>query len=319
MNRVADMPSKADPLGEALHFLRMSGVFYCRSLLQAPWGIDLPAMEDCMMLHLVTRGKGWVQVGDQEPILLLPGALVLIPHGRGHLLFDNAESPRAGLFDIPREQLSDRYERISYGGNGPETEMLCTAVRFDHPAAFHFLQFLPACIYLDQEQTQHTRIPTLMALLEAESEQVSAGGETVITRLADVLVIHALRTWLRGHGRFEKGWLAGLQDGKIGAAMSLIHRLPGQDWTIAGLAEEVAMSRSAFAARFTDLVGEPVMQYLTRRRMYIALNLLADKDRAMTDIAESLGYRSEAAFSRAFKRIMGMSPGAARKRADRFA
>ena len=149
--------------------------------------------------------------------------------------------------------------------------------------------------------------------MAAEARTLRPGGETVITRLADVLVIQAIRSWLARDPAARTGWLGALQDEQIGRAITLIQRDPARPWTIASLAYEVAMSRSAFAARFSQLVGEPPMHYVTRWRMHLALTWLKEDRATLGELALRLGYQSEAAFSRAFKRCMGVPPGAVRR------
>jgi AraC-like DNA-binding protein len=149
--------------------------------------------------------------------------------------------------------------------------------------------------------------------MAAEAKDRKPGGDAVITRLADLLVIQAIRSWIAQDPAAQTGWLGALQDQQIGRAIALIHRQPARDWTVAALASEVAMSRSAFAARFTERVGEPAMRYVARWRMHVALTSLREEATALADVASRLGYRSEAAFSRAFKRVTGVSPGAARR------
>jgi AraC-like DNA-binding protein len=136
----------------------------------------------------------------------------------------------------------------------------------------------------------------------------------VITRLADILVVQAIRAWLETDPAAQTGWLGALQDKQVGRAIALIHREPERPWTVDSLARELAMSRSAFAARFTELVGEPVMQYVARWRMQVALGALRDEGVTVAELARRLGYRSEAAFARAFKRVIGVPPGAVRRR-----
>jgi AraC-like DNA-binding protein len=149
--------------------------------------------------------------------------------------------------------------------------------------------------------------------MAAEASELRPGGETIITRLADILVIEAIRSWIARDPAARTGWLGALQDRQIGRAIALIHRDHARAWTVAELAAEVAMSRSAFAARFTELVGEPAMHYLARWRMHMALTMLREGDAGLGELANRLGYRSEAAFSRAFKRYIGLSPGAVRR------
>jgi len=305
-----------DPLGEALHFLRMSGSFYCLSEFTAPWGLDLPPLQDCVMFHVVTAGECRLEVAGAETCVLRPGALALVPHGRGHIL-NSAPDVKAGkLFDLPREQVSDRYEHLRHGGGGSPTTMLCAAVRFEDPSAHHLLRLLPRLIAVDAWNSPELEwLQSTLRFLTAEARELRAGGETVITRLADILVIQAIRSWIATDSQARTGWLHALRDKQIGRAIALIHRDPARDWTVASLASAVGMSRSAFAARFTDLVGEPAMQYVLRWKMHAALKWLKESDATISQLATKLGYESEAAFSRAFKRLMGISPGAARKQA----
>ena len=307
-----------DPLGEALHFLRMSGVFYSRSEFSEPWGLALPALEDILMFHVVISGHRWLEVEGAELCLLQPGDLALVPHGQGHRLLSEPGADAANLFDLPREQVSEHYEIIQHGGGGAATRMVCGVVRFDHPAAHQLIKLLPKTIRIEASSSPEMEwMQTTLRLMAAEAKDLRPGGETVITRLADILIIQAIRSWIAQDPAAQTGWLGALQDGQIGGAITLIHRDPGRDWTVASLAAEVAMSRSAFAARFTELVGEPVMHYVERWRMHVALMWLRDDDTPLADLANRVGYQSEAAFSRAFKRVSGLSPGAARRNRDR--
>jgi AraC-like DNA-binding protein len=156
-----------------------------------------------------------------------------------------------------------------------------------------------------------------LRLMAVEARQARPGGEAVMTRLADILVIQAIRSWLETDPAARKGWLGALRDRQIGPALTLIHRDPARPWTVAALARERAMSRSAFAARFTALVGEPAMQYVTRWRMQLAYSQLEEEGATVAELARRFGYRSEAAFARAFKRVVGMPPGEVRRAAGR--
>src|SRR5215207_2649722 len=299
----------ADPLGEALHFLRMDGAFYCRSELTAPWGLEMPPMPGCLWFHVVTSGRCLVEVEGEEH-WVLPGDLALVTDGTGHVLRDDAGSDAPGILDLYREPVSERYEILRHGGDGAPTQLLCGAVRFDHPTARNLVDILPTVIKLAADAGW---MQTTLALLAAEARDLQPGGEAVITRLADILVIQAIRAWLQTDPSAQTGWLGALQDPQIGRAITLIHRDPARDWTVAALAGELSMSRSAFAARFTELAGEPVIQYLTRWRMHVGLHALKDERATVGEIADRLGYRSEAAFARAFKRVIGIPPGTVRK------
>ncbi len=308
-----DVWAPIDPLGEALHFLRMSGVFYCRSELRAPWSLGLPAMQRCLMFHFVTLGECRLEVPATQPMLLRRGTLALVPHGAGHVLSSDQGLHPTPLFDTQRKRLSERYETLQLGGDGELTHLICGAVRFDHPAAIQLVSQLPKVIHVDSARSRDEAwLHSTLDVMETESRHLRPGGETVVTRLADVLVIQAIRAWLASDPGSQRGWLAAVQDKQIGRAIAFVHRDPARGWTLGKLAAAAAMSRSAFAARFTELVGVPPMQYLARWRMQLALSLLQHTDDPLATIADQVGYQSEAAFSRAFKRCYGQSPGATR-------
>lgn len=306
-----------DPLGEALHLLRMDGVFYCRSEFTTPWALILPPLPGVLMFHVITSGRCWLAVDGAEDVLLTAGDLALVPHGEGHRL---ASAPGSGgdrLFDLPRELVSERYEILRLGGGGEPANVLCGAVRFDHPAARHLLGLLPRVIRVETTDAPQTDwMQSTVRLMAAEARALRPGGEAVITRLADILVIQAIRSWIERDPAAQTGWLGALRDQRVGPAITLIHRHPARAWSVDNLASEVAMSRSAFAARFTALVGEPPMHYVTRWRMHLAQTALAERDLTIGEVALQLGYQSEAAFSRAFKRFAGVAPGAVRRRGD---
>jgi AraC-like DNA-binding protein len=311
-----DAWAPVDPLGEALHYLRRSGTFYCRSELTAPWALALPPMQG-LSFHVVTSGRCWLEMEGSEPRRLEPGDLVLLPHGEGHRLSAEPGSPAVPLADVLQEHVSGRYAILRHGGGGPATELVCGAVRFDHPAAHHIVRLLPKVMHVESGWSSHLGMTDWMQsalrLMAAEAKELRPGGETIITRLADILIIQAIRAWIERDPAAQTGWLAALQDKRIGRAIALIHRDPSRQWSVASLASVVAMSRSGFAARFTELVGEPAMQYVTRWRMLVAQTWLSEDDAALSGMEARLGYQSKAAFSRAFKRIIGTSPGAVRR------
>jgi len=306
----------ADPLGEALHLVRMNGAFYCRSELTAPWGMTMMPMPGYVWFHVVTSGRVWLEAGDAEPTLLAPGDLGLVPHGEGHVLRSEPGVPAPGVLELDREEVSDRYEILRHGGGGAPTTLICGAVRFDHPAAANLVDILPPILTVEAASSPQVEwMQSTLRLMAAEARQLRPGGEAVITRLGDILVIQAIRSWIETDPAAQTGWLGALQDRQIGRALSLVHRDPARDWTVASLADELAMSRSAFAARFTELVGEPAMQYVTRWRMQVAVNSLKEEGATVAELANRLGYRSEAAFARAFKRVIGIPPGAVKRAA----
>lgn len=175
------------------------------------------------------------------------------------------------VLELELEQVGDRYEILRHGGGGQAARMVCCAVRFDHPAARNLTDVLPPVIHVAAlDPSDGDGIQTTVRLMAAEAGAMRPGGEALVTRLADILVVQTIRSWIDNDPVAQTGWLGALQDPLIGHAIALIHAHPGRDWTVASLADELAMSRSAFAARFTERVGEPAMRYVARWRINVA-------------------------------------------------
>jgi len=304
-----------DPLGEALHALRLRGVFYCHTHATAPWALEMPALADCLSFHVVTEGACSIEVAGQPTVELRSGDLALVPHGRGHVLASDPGLRPAGRVDhLPQHYLGEHYSVMAYGGGGAPSNLVCGVVTFDAPVARSLMQALPAVLHVPADHRPAPRwIGETIRLMAADLDQPRAGGEAVITRLADILVIQAVRAWLEHEPGARRGFLGALRDEHIGSSLAAIHRDPGRAWTVAALAQQAGMSRSAFAQRFTQLVGLPVMAYVQHWRMQLAHQRLATGEQTVARIAAELGYRSEAAFSRAFTRIAGTNPGAVRR------
>ena len=303
-----------DPLGGVLADLRMRGTFYCRAEGTAPWGLEMPALGGCLSFHVVTEGTCLLEV-EGTALTLGVGDLALVPHGRGHLLRSGPGARIAGRADLlPQEFIAEHYSVLRLDGGGAPTGLICGVLEIDRPGAAHVLDLLPPVLMVpSREAARHGWLPVVLGLLADEVRHLRPGAEAVVTRLADVVVIQAIRAWLEAGGT-GPGWLSALRDPQIGRVVALVHRDPGADWTLDGLAREARMSRSAFAARFTELAGEPAMRYVTRWRMHVAGTALARGAR-VGELARQLGYDSETAFARAYKRVAGTTPGATRDRA----
>ena len=304
------LPAANDPLGEILHQLRLTGSLYCRSTLSGDWSLAMPSLPGSMMFHIITRGECWLQVEDEAPRPMGQGTLALIPHGRGHSISSDPQLPPTPLFDAGIRKISERYEVLEIQGAGATTELTCGVMGFDQALGHQLLQQLPPLMILDSldhcgEQWLHSTLE----FIRCEASDLKPGGETIITHLADILVIQLIRHWLERSDRGEQGWLAALRDQHIGVALRAIHHQPDKHWTVDSLARECGLSRSGFSARFTQLMGNSVKRYLTEWRMRLAHQRLQQQSVPLIVLAEELGYQSEAAFSRAFKRIIGVSPG----------
>jgi AraC-like DNA-binding protein len=307
------LPPGSDPLSEVLQLLQLNGVLYCNAELTDPWGIEVPELPGVMNVEVVTSGHCWLELEGEVPVFMPAGSLVLIPRGRRHKLRGNPGDRTTWLEDIPIERIGDRFENMRFGGGGRLTQVTYYGVRFDPYLADRLIRLLPETLQLRTHADDDNWLHGTIRFIAQEARQRLPGSETVITRLADILVIQAIRTWVESVRAEEHGWIAALHDRQIGKALSLMHRRPEHDWRVATLAREVGMSRSGFSARFTALVGESVLQYLTGLRMQLAHRELRETSDSLAKIAERVGYQSEPAFNRAFKRVVGMPPGAVRK------
>jgi len=307
--------NRIDPVGEALHRVRLEGTFYCRSELSAPWGLTMPPIEGCIWFHVVTRGRCMLEGRGVGKIELGAGDFALVPHGRGHVLRTDRRVSVPDVTELPHEMVGERYAMLRHGGGGEATTLVCGIVRVDHPATSELFAALPSVLRIESDVLAPNEwMESTIRLMARESECLRPGGETVITRLSDVLVIQAVRRWLESNEPSGPGLLAAARDPRIGRAVALAHREPSAGWTLDTLAAEVGMSRSAFAARFAELVGETPVRYLTRQRMLVADELLRAGGHTSGELANRFGYSSEAAFHRAFKRFVGVTPGSVKPR-----
>ncbi len=303
------LPGSSDPLGQALYQLRLNGSLYCQSELYAPWGLEMPEMPGQMMFHIVISGECWLSAGQQGSIRLSQGSLALVPQGHGHSIFSAEGIECTHLFDVPITQISERYELLRHGGEGDHTSLLCGVISFDQVAGAKLIAQLPDVVVLDpNREEQSAWLQSTLQLIAGEAKNMSLGGETIMAHLADIIVIHAIRHWVSNSVDAQQGWLGALKDPKLGKALVAIHNEPAKGWTVDQLAQAAGMSRSGFSSRFTETIGTSVKQYLTNWRMTVARAKLMTENMPLGDLAEELGYQSEAAFSRAYKRVMGESP-----------
>jgi len=310
-----------DVLTDVLEAARLKSGIYGRLDLTAPWGLSF----HCAAAHfyIVTRGTCWLEVaGEGDPIQLQGGDFVLLPKGSPHAIKDVPATPA-----IPIEQALARCDgsksdtpaggTVRYGGGGAATTL--AGGFFSTEAGSQNLLFasLPAVLHVKGDAGAAVRwLEANLQFVASEMASGEPGFETIVSRLAEILVVQAVRAHLAEKSGESKGWLRALVDPQIGRALSLIHEKPEGDWTVESLASRVGMSRSPFAARFAQLVEEPPLRYLTRWRMQKASRLLETSQAGIAMVAKRVGYEAEAAFSKAFKRHMGMSPGAYRRKLE---
>ena len=314
-----EFPTGNDSLGEVLHLLRLTGTLYCRGEFTQPWAIDIPALPGMMSFIVITSGKAWLELESGESRLLEPGTLTLIPHGRPHRFKSDPSARAQPLFDIPVEKVSEHYQIMRHGGGGELTHSTYGAMSLDHVSAERLIVAIPPVLQLDSWEEDSSWLQSTLRLIASEARSLRPGGETVITRLADILVIQTIRAWLETAPEAHQGWFKALRDPQLGRALAVIHRNPEMEHTLVSLAACAGMSRSLFAARFTQMLGEPAMRYLTQWRMKLAHRRLQETSEPLSVLAAEVGYQSEAAFCRAFKREFGMPPGAVRQGKEKSA
>lgn len=298
---VGTVPAVAD----ALRDITISGVFYCPTYVREPWGGAIPPMPGCVWFHVVTSGRCDLVVdGDRRH--LEAGDLVLVPHGTGHRIEAGHPTEHPLIPDLPHEELSDNYGVLRYGGDGPLSELVCGGLRLEHPNARRLLDGLPPVLQI--RTVRRTVLGSTLDLLAEEVAGNDVGSEAVISRLCDILVIQTIREGLTGGEASASPWLRAMGDPQVGPALAALHAAPAAPWTVASLASRASMSRSAFAARFRELLGQPVMGYLTEVRMQLAVDMLHRGDRTVAEVATAVGYESGASFGRVFKRQFGSSP-----------
>lgn len=305
---MTDVWTHRDPLSEALHFLRMDRSALYFTELSTPWQLAMPA--GCTNFYLVSAGGLTVQADRR--VELGPGEIALLLHGRPYSLLQG-DAPAVSPAEMAEERVSERFRILRHGGGGAVSRFLCGAVRFGHPTAEALIRLLPEVLSVrfDAAETEAWLRP-LITLMAGEAKQLQPGWETVSARLADVLILQAIRTWIAAQPQ-APGWLGALRDPQISHVLALMHAHPERLWQLESLAAEAAMSRSAFAERFRRLVGEPPLAYLTRWRMQTAHSLLRQSTVPLSEVATACGYGSEAAFHRAFRRWSGSTPAEVRR------
>ena len=305
-----------DVLSDVLGLMRIRGEVMCRSTFTAPFGLAFG--KGSCHFHLVEDGTCFIAAPRVKARLLVPGDLVVLPHGEGHRLSD-AHDRRAVPF---KSLVGEHYERASiltgYGGGGAAVRMVCGVFRFGNPAAATMLAALPTLLHVPSaERDAGTLLSSAIPILLQETASRAPGSALTTAHLINILLVYAVRYWLTSAPAGSGGWTAALRDPKISWALAQLHAAPARSWTVAALAATVGMSRSPFAARFTAAVREPPLRYLTRWRMHLAADLLLNEEWvSVREVAARVGYEAEEAFSRAFKRFFHASPAAFRKRSN---
>jgi AraC-like DNA-binding protein len=310
-----------DPLSDLLRVVRLDGAFFYAVEAAQPWIVEsasatelrpqiLPASEHLIAYHILTGGHCFVRLISEEPVEMLPGDVIVFPQGDPNVMSSGRDLRAPGV----KTSFPDRYPHTVVLGDGgpPAATFVCGFLGCDRRPFNPLLTSLPRLLHM--RGMSKAWLDGFAGQVTQESQLGRPGADSVLTRLAELMFIELLRRYLEELPAGQTGWLAGLRDETVGRVLALLHARPGHDWTLEELAREVSSSRTSVAKRFMDLVGQPPMQYLTQWRMQVAANLLSQSGAKIAAIGREVGYDSEAAFSRAFKKATGMAPGAWRDR-----
>ena len=297
-----------EALDGLLKYLPVDATVFCRAELSAPWGV-FSEQTPFAVFHALVRGGGLLWLGDEAPLPLAEGDLLLLPRGTRHEMASDAGADKVALQSLPPIDDGQLVGCVKHGGEGAPTSLLCGKLCFEPHAANTIVDLLPPLIHLRRDASGLLEwVDGTLRLLAREVEQNIAGASTIVAKLSELLFAQMLRAHVLSLPEGAGGWLGAMRHDKIAAAMALIHNEPGAAWTADDLASRVGMSRSAFFSRFSELVGEPPARYLTRWRMFRACQRLRSSGVSLIELAEHTGYSSEGAFSKAFKRIVGLTP-----------
>ena len=314
-----------DTLSEVLRAVRLTGAVFFSVEATTPWVVEapageavgpyiLPGVEHVIEYHVITAGSCWGGVVDEPSLKLETGDIIVIPQGDSHVMASGPGMRGEPDFESFRTLNQGRLPlSVSLRGGGPErTELVCGFLGCDARPFNPLLATLPRVMHL-RAQANDTALRTLVDLALAESQAQRAGGDCVLSRLSELLFVEVVRRYAAQLPAESVGWFAGLRDDNVGRALQKLHERPAYDWSLEELAAEAGVSRSVLAERFAHLVGVPPMQYLAKWRIQLAASLLRGSKASLAEVAERIGYGSEAALSRAFKREVGVSPAHYRK------
>lgn len=322
-----------DTLSDLLRSVRLRGALYFHVDCTAPWVTEapkadvmtpviMPDAEQLMEYHVVIEGRCWAGLVGESPVQLQQGDVIVFPHGDAHVLSSDPGMRAAPDTDFLYQwrppqlpfMLRQGIECSLPGARGPVTaqaSVLCGFLGCDRRPFNPLLASLPRMIHASAAEFAHEGegwIAQFAQLASTETRRKRPGGEAVLERLSELMFVDLLRRYLERLPEEQRGWLAGLRDRHVGRALGLMHERPAKDWTIDQIAGQVGLSRSALHDRFVQFIGLRPMQYLTNWRMQVASGLLVQSSRPLASVAQDVGYDSEAAFSRAFKRAVGVPP-----------
>ena len=299
-----------DLLDDIFDTLGLKGALYFRTNFSSPWSVEVPDYENAARFHLVVKGTCTISLPSAASVVLGPGDLILIPGGRSHILSDQLTATAPTLETVLQDAGYDGRGVLIVGDdtNNAATEMVCGHLNFRRDATHPLLNMLPECIITTAaDRAQAPLLDDLLRLIARSIFSETLGSTASVTRMSEIVFIELLRSGLSKGGGLDT-LLQAFRDDQIGKALELMHSTPNENWSVAQLAKEVGMSRSRFSDRFSTMIGLGPMAYLADWRMQKSLPLLEDAKRSVQEVAQLIGYKSAAAFTRAFSEKFGRSP-----------
>jgi AraC-like DNA-binding protein len=312
--------NESDPLSDALRSVRLSGAIFLDAELSAPWGFSsppasagarllAPSAEHMILFHLLVEGEASVRIPGHGRVALEAGDIAVLPGGEAHELWNGRVTELTDSSALLPKILEGAVVSERGGGGGRITRFICGYIGCERQARRLFLAGLPPLFKVNIRRGGSGEwIENTIRHLASEREPARAGRGALLAKLAEVLFIETLRRYMAELPRQRIGWLAAARDPAVGRALGAIHRQPARAWTVASLADQAGMSRTVFAERFTRLLGEAPLTYVSRCRMQLGARLLETTDDTVLQVALNAGYESEAAFNRAFKREFDLPP-----------
>lgn len=307
------LPDTHDLVSELLLGMRLSGVQYRRIQVARPFGLSFGKAPGRAQFHFVGRGPVLLRDATGATMRLEAGDAVLLPHGSTHALVSDADAPCREIDGFEAAKICDTVASVGAATETTGDALIFSAcMEFDLGGMQPLVGTMPEFMHVGTLLARYPEIRPMLDAMERESCSERAGFAGILARLADVVAAFIVRGWVECGCGDATGWVQALRDPKLGRAIVALHRDPGRNWSVAELAIEAGVSRSVFAERFLAATGMTPVRYLTELRMRLAAQWIARDREAIETVAYRLGYGSLAAFSRAFKRVVGRPPGAVR-------
>ncbi len=312
--------ARLDVLSTILQTVKLEGALFFNAEFTAPWCVLTPASRQVrpylraerkhvILYHYLTHGRAYAHVVDGQRVSLAAGDIVVFPHGDPHIMGNGPDIPPNDHGQLLDDILEQGLRLARIGGGGEPTRLVCGYLMCDPQLSSAFLSGLPPILKVSiGRDTSGQWLENSIRYSVGQASQGEIGSQIVVAKLSEALFAETLRRYVDTLPPGQTGWLAGARDPDIGNALALIHRNPAEPWTIARLAKQVGMSRSVLAERFRHFLSIPPMAYITRWRLQLGAQMLATTSRSVAQVAVEVGYESEPAFNRAFKREFGSPP-----------